>query len=146
MSTDVPNGEEISVPLAAEMLDVSIRQVDRARVTVSTVTSVRQEQVELLLASTRVEIEHVPVGRFVEEIPDTRTEGDCIVIPMVEEVVVKRLFLREEVRVVPVRTTRTHRETISVRFQEAVVSRAVPPGTDDAGGEPTRTGGSPDAE
>jgi len=53
------------------------------------------------LFSEDVSIERVPVNRLVNEIPETRSEGDVMIIPVVEEVVTvqKRLLLKEEVRV-----------------------------------------------
>ena len=44
-------------------------------------------------------------------------------VPVIEEVVVTRLFLKEEVRLRRVRTTRRHEETITVREQDAVITR-----------------------
>ncbi|GEM_PF-2226544 len=54
-----------------------------------------------------VEVEHVPVGRFVSERQPPWQEGDVLVVPVYEEqlVVVKRLLLREQLRVRRVGTT-----------------------------------------
>ena len=124
MTTEARTGEEIVLPLAAETLVVTKRTVERDTVTVATRTSTREETVALELQSTRVEIERVPINRFVDTMPVPRTEGDSIVVPVVEEVVVTRLFLKEEVRLVPVRSTRPHAETITLRTQQAVISRS----------------------
>ena len=53
-------------------------------------------------------------------------EGDTIILPVVEEVLVveRRLILKEEVRLRRVRTTRRHTETVTVREQVAVVTRS----------------------
>ncbi len=47
------------------------------------------------------EIEHVPVGRVIDAPMVQRQEGDTIVLPVIEEVLVyqKKLFLREEIRI-----------------------------------------------
>ena len=57
--------------------------------------------------------------------PPVREEGDTIVVPIVEEVLVveRRLFLKEEVSIRRVRSTERHQETVTVRHQEAVVTR-----------------------
>jgi stress response protein YsnF len=72
--------------------------------------------------------------------PAIREEGDTIVIPIVEEVLVveRRLFLKEEVRVRRVSSTERHQESVTLRHHEAVVTRlpAEPP----AAGEATETG------
>ena len=73
----------------------------------------------------RVEIERSPIGRQVDAMPAVREEGDTIVVPIVEEVLVieRRLFLKEEVRIRRVRSTEKHQETVTLRHQEAVVTR-----------------------
>ncbi|HSQ32117.1 MAG TPA: DUF2382 domain-containing protein, partial [Gemmatimonadaceae bacterium] len=75
-----------------------------------------------------VEITHEPIGRDVDAMPPIREEGDTVIIPIVEErlVLERRLFLKEEVRVRRVRASRMHRENVTLRHHEVVVS-AVPP-------------------
>ena len=135
MSSNRPTEGEIVLPLAAETIEIGRRVVETGRVTVSTVTSERTETVDVVLSTTRVRVDRVPVGRFVDAIPATRTEGDIVIMPVVEEVVVKRLFLREEVRLVPEVTTRNHQETVPLRVQEVVVLRSAR--TDATGAEAT---------
>jgi len=57
--------------------------------------------------------------------PAVREEGDTIIVPIVEEVLVieRRLFLKEEVRIRRVRSTERHQESVIIRHQEAVVTR-----------------------
>lgn len=120
----VPSNTEI-LQLHAERVDVDKRVRETGRVTVSTVTHTRDQVVEELLSDQRVEVEHVVVDRVVEEMPAVREEGDTIIIPIVEEVVVveRRLMLRKEVRITRVRSTRHHHEVVQLRSQEVVVSR-----------------------
>jgi stress response protein YsnF len=72
-----------------------------------------------------VEIERTAIGRPVEAMPAVREEGDTIVVPIVEEVLVveRRLMLKEEVRIRRVRSTQRHQERVTLRHQEAVVTR-----------------------
>jgi hypothetical protein len=46
-------------------------------------------------------VERIPVNRLVDTAPETRTEGDVTIIPIVEEVMVveKRLLLKEEIHI-----------------------------------------------
>jgi stress response protein YsnF len=57
--------------------------------------------------------------------PPSREEGDTLVIPVVEEVavVVKRLVLREEVRLRFVHTEEPFEAEVALRRQEATVER-----------------------
>ena len=127
-SRDVAGGDS-GVAAVLELLEeqavVSRRVVAGATVRVATTTSVREQQIDEALAQETVEIERVQVGRVVETAPDVRQEGDITIIPVMEEVLVleRRLVLKEEVRIRRVRTTEAHRETVQLRYQEAIVTR-----------------------
>ncbi len=119
------DSETIVVPLQAEALAVTRRQAVTGRVVVSTVTKQRSELVEEMLTGEHADIERVEIRQLIDEMPQVRQEGDTLVIPIVEEVVVveRRLFLKEEVRVRRVQTTRRHQETVVLREQSLNVSR-----------------------
>ena len=72
-----------------------------------------------------MEIDRTPIGRQVDRVPPIIDEGDTVVIPIVEEVLVveRRLLLKEEVRVRRVRSTERHQESVTLRHHEAVVTR-----------------------
>ena len=111
--------------LHAEEIAVSKRLVAGQRIRVTTKTNTRDVVVEEALNNESVVIERVPVGRYVDAVPDIRQDGDLTVMPVVDEevVVTRRLFLREEVHVRRTRTTTMHTETVTLRAQQVVVSR-----------------------
>jgi len=115
----------IIVPLLAEELSVAKQQVVTGRVHVSTVTREEAALVDEVLASEHIEIERVPVGKTLDHAPGVREEGDTLIIPVVEEVLVveRRLLLKEEVRVRRVREEARHQERVKVRRQEATITR-----------------------
>ena len=106
-------------------LSVERQQFETGRVRVNVVTRERQELVDEPLARDQVLIERVPVGRRVDAIPPIREEGDTLIVPIVEEILVleRRLMLREEVHLKRVHTTERYREQVTLRHQEAVVTR-----------------------
>ena len=122
--------EEV-LQLHAERLDVRrrVRQTGEVRIAVQTRT--RDQQIDEQLTRRAAQVEHVPVNRYVDEMPQVREEGDTTIIPVVEEILVRRLFLKEEVRVTRIDTTHAHRETVSLRYQDVVVSRTSPTETTD---------------
>ena len=119
------SASENVVPLLAEEVAVTKQVVETGRVQVARVTHEREQLIDELLARETVEIERIPIGRQVDAMPAVREEGDTIVVPIIEEVLVveRRLFLKEEVRIRRVRSTERHRETVTLRHQEAVVTR-----------------------
>ena len=70
-----------------------------------------------------VEIEHVPVGQFVSEREDPWEEDGVLVVPVYEEqlVVVKRLVLREHLRIRRVRTAETHLYEDTLRRDHLII-------------------------
>jgi stress response protein YsnF len=137
MREQAPLGEVV-VPLAEETLAVSKREVETGRVQVALTTETQTVVAREVLRGRRVEVERVPVGRTLAEgeaAPVPHEEGDTLVVPIVEEVavVVKRLVLREEVRLRFVPSERPFEQAVDVRRQRATVER-VPPGTDPPAG------------
>ncbi len=55
--------------------------------------------------------------------PEVRTEGESTVYPVMEEVLVKRLLLREEIRITPNRSLAPFSETVALRRQHASIER-----------------------
>lgn len=128
--TKDPGEAEMRIPLVEEELSVSKRQREKGRVVVQTIPRERQELVEQELERVDVEIERIPVDRVVETPPRIREEGDTLVIPVVEEVVVveKRLVLREEIRVHRRRSVEQFQQPVTLRSEDVRIERHGPSG------------------
>ena len=127
MPEQAPPGEVV-IPLAEETLTVSKREVETGRVQVALTTETQTVVARKTLRGRRVEVERVPVGRTLAEgeaAPVPHEEGNTLVIPVVEEtaVVVKRLVVREEVRLRFVPSERPFEQAVDVRRQHATVER-----------------------
>jgi uncharacterized protein (TIGR02271 family) len=116
---------ETIIPVFEEELSVAKRVVETARVRVSRVTHTHEQLVDELLQQEKVEVERVPIDRQVEVMPSVRQEGDVTIVPVVEEVlrVERHLVLKEEVHIRRVKTTERHQESVTLRRQEAQVTR-----------------------
>jgi uncharacterized protein (TIGR02271 family) len=117
--------EQTVIPLQAEEVSVSKKRVVTGQVRVATVTRQHEQLVEELLERNHVEVERTAVNREVDEAPTVREDGDTLIIPIVEEVVVvqRRLVLKEEIRISRKRETQPYQERVVVRRQEAVITR-----------------------
>ena len=125
MTTPSSDPQEIVVPLSEEQASIAKRRIVTGRVQVSRVTCEHEQLLEETLAREQVEVERTPIGKVVEVPPSVREEGDTIIIPIVEEILVveRRLLLKEEVRVRRVRSRESHRERVMLRRQEAIITR-----------------------
>ena len=125
MTTPSGDPQEILVPLSEEQASIAKRRIVTGRVQVSRVTCEHEQLLDETLAREQVEVERTPIGKVVEVPPSVREEGDTIIIPIVEEILVveRRLLLKEEVRVRRVRSSESHRERVMLRRQEAIITR-----------------------
>ena len=114
-----------TIPLVEEKVSVTKRVVPTGRVRIKTVVDERQELVREELAREEATVERVPVGREVSEPPEVREEGDVLIVPVVEEVLVveKRLVLKEELHIRKKRHVEHVEEPVVLRSERAVVER-----------------------
>lgn len=119
------SAEEPKLTLLAEEVSVGKEAVETGRLRVSTETHSREAAVDETLVQEHADVERIPVGRPISEMPSIRQEGETTVIPIVEEVVhvERRLVLKEEVRVTRRRKSERVQDRVTLRYQEAVVSR-----------------------
>ncbi|HLL91068.1 MAG TPA: YsnF/AvaK domain-containing protein, partial [Tepidisphaeraceae bacterium] len=117
--------ERVVVPLVEEQLDVTKRTVETGRVRI--VKSVREEveTIDRPLMREEVTVDRVPVGRFVDGPVPTRMDGETMIVPILEEVVVieKRVMLKEELHIR--KRAREHHapQDVTLRVEEARVER-----------------------
>ena len=107
--------------------DVTLEKIvgETGRLKIAKRTRTREAVVDSELLREEAIVETVPKGHQVFEMPVTRTEGDTMIIPVIEEVihVEKRLILKEEIHITRRKTAKRFYDTVTLRHQEAVVSR-----------------------
>ena len=114
-----------TVPLLEETVQLSKRQVVTGTVRVSTRTETFDDVADVMLDHDVVDVTRVIIGRLVEAPPSIRIEGDTTIVPVIEErfVVVKQLYLKEEVHIRRHVEQAPSRTPIQLRRQHAVVER-----------------------
>jgi stress response protein YsnF len=118
------------IPLVEEDVLISKRDVTTGRVRVSTILDLVEDVARAALDEERVEVTRVPVGREVAERPAVRTDGDTVIVPVLEEVLVveKRLMLKEELHIRRIVTTEDVAVPVTLRKQRGIVERIAPEG------------------
>jgi len=119
------NGQEIVIPVVEEVATVQKRAVEAGMVEIHKTVHERTEVIDIPLHSEEVEIERVNVNRIVDEPVQVRHEGDTMIIPLLEEVLVveKKLVLREEVHVKRVRKEVHESREVTLREERVEVAR-----------------------
>ena len=114
------------LPVVVEELEVGRRTVTTGVVRVRKEVREREELVDETITREDVHIERVPVGQMIDVPPGVRNEGETLVIPILEEVLVveKRLRLKEEVRVTWRRVAEPVQQRVMLRDEQVVVERS----------------------
>ena len=115
----------VVIPIVEESLLIDKRVEETGVVRIRKTVTEHPETVVVDSTRETVEVERIPMDRFVDGPVETRQEGDTTVISVVEEVVVTetRLKLREEIRITRKRSTESVEKTVVLRKEEAVVER-----------------------
>ncbi|XYH93581.1 DUF2382 domain-containing protein [Sorangium sp. So ce1128] len=121
------------MPVVVQELEMKKRTIESGRVRITKQVNERVEAVEEPLERERVFVERVAINQVVTEPPATRQEGDTLIVPVVEEVLVveKRLVLKEELHITRVRSVEmSPPEHVTLRSEEVRVERVPPRGSD----------------
>jgi stress response protein YsnF len=120
--------ESVTIPVLQEQAWVEKHTVDTGRgVRVHKTVVEHPYQIDERLLREDVEVAHVPVDRIValDQAPATRYEGETLVVPIVEEVLVveRRLRIKEELRITRTRREERHAETVMLKSEQVSVER-----------------------
>ncbi len=123
-----PAEQPYVLPVIAEELEITRRRVETGRLRVQKRVHTTTELVDEPLLREHITVERVPVNRVIEQPVGLRQEGDTLIVPVLEEVLVveKRLVLREEVRITR-HTDEAHEpQQLTLRREEVTVVRVDP--------------------
>lgn len=115
------------VPVIAEELEVGKREVVVGGVRVTKKVVEHEEMIDVPLARDRLVVERVPLHQTVpsDALPTMRQEGDTLVVPLLQEVIVveKRFVLTEEVRLTRLREEAHAPQTVVLKREEVSIER-----------------------
>jgi uncharacterized protein (TIGR02271 family) len=117
------SGGQRTIPVAEELLEIGKRTVQTGTIRISKRVREREEEIDQPLLKQRVEVERVPVNRFVETAVPVRQQDGTTIVAVLEEVLVveKRLLLREELHIRTISETVRHRQKVMLRNEEVEV-------------------------
>ena len=82
------------------------------------------EVVDVPVSEEQVDVRRVAINRPVDQALPVRQEGDVTIVPVFEEVLVKRILLREEIRISRKQHVAEVEDVVRLRTQDVVVDRA----------------------
>jgi uncharacterized protein (TIGR02271 family) len=131
--------EELVIPEINEFATIEKHLVETGAVRIHKHVEHVEKRFHPTLSREEVRVERIPVNRIVKEPPPVRTEGDTTIVPVLEEVLVKLLLVKEEVHITRVKTEVPGEERpVTLRREEITVERTTPtPSSPASSGEPT---------
>jgi uncharacterized protein (TIGR02271 family) len=119
---------QMSFPVMEEQLQVEKRLVETGRgIRIHKTIEERQQMIDEPLMRDELSVEHVAVGQIVPEgqVPEMRYEGETLVVPVLEEVIVvqKQLLLKEEVRITRRRQEVHEPQQVALRSEHIRIER-----------------------
>lgn len=116
---------QIVVPLIAEEIVIGKKTVETGGVRVRKTVREDVQRIDEPIVREHLDVKRVEVNQFVETAPTIRYEGDVMIVPVLEEVVVtqKRLLLREEIHLVKRREEIANVQEITLRREEITLEK-----------------------
>lgn len=113
------------IPIVEEQAVILKRKTLAEGVRVRTVVHEDEAVIDEPIAIETIEVERVPLERWVEGPVPVRQEGGTTIVTLLEEVVVveKRLRATEEVRITKRRDVEKSSQSVTLRREEAVIER-----------------------
>jgi uncharacterized protein (TIGR02271 family) len=123
-----PADQPYVLPVIAETLDVQRQRIEVGRIRIQKRVHEQQELVDEPLLREEAQIERVAINRVIDQPVGIRNEGETLIIPILEEVLVveKKLMLREELRITKRSVETHHPQEVTLRSEEVIVERVEP--------------------
>lgn len=119
------DAERYVVPILHEELQIGKRVKRIGGVQVHKTVHERVEVLNVPIRIETCEVERIPINMYVDEAPPIAYEGDDLIVPVLEEVLIveKRLMLKEKIRIKRHKQMATHAEHVTLREEHVEVTR-----------------------
>ena len=115
--------KEVVIPVIEETVSIGKAVKENATLKVTKEVTEKDETVDVSLLSDDYIVEHVAVNRYEDEAPKVRQEGNTLIVPVVKEVLVKRLLVVEEIRITKRSVERSEQHNVRLRKETVKVER-----------------------
>jgi uncharacterized protein (TIGR02271 family) len=115
----------VVIPVIREELQVSKEHIETGKIRLTKTVHQEQITVDETILSEQVDVQRVPVNRYVDTLPTVRQEDGKTIIPLVEEVLVveKRLLLREEIHIHVHKENKPVSQEVTLKREDVTIER-----------------------
>jgi uncharacterized protein (TIGR02271 family) len=111
------------IPVIEEEIIIDKKLVKKEGIIVKKEIISEDVSVDIPLLKEHLDIQRIPLNQYLDKRPEIRYEGDTMIIPVLKEVIEKRLLLVEEIRITKTVTSETASEKITLSKQKVTVTR-----------------------
>lgn len=119
--TDI--GEVVTIPIVEEQVNIETAIIETGRIQILKQVTEENERINIPLIHEEHSIEHIPINTFVDGLPSIRQEGGTMIIPVLKEVMVKRVLLVEEIRITKHTVQTNELQQVTLRKENVTVER-----------------------
>ncbi len=114
----------VTIPIIEEHLEVGKKVIETGRVIINKKVKEEKESIEVSLSHDEFKVEHIPINQFADGVlPTIRQEGNSTFIPVLKEVMVKRILLVEEIKITRHIISTTEHVEVALQKESISVSR-----------------------
>ncbi len=123
-SPSIEATESTVIPVIEEQAQVEVRQDITGKVHVSKTVTTETVQVEVPYTQENVVIDRIAVNEYVDDVPPAvRYEGEVMIVPVLQEVLVKKTLLVEELHITKVRESTSEEQAVTLRKEVVNIQR-----------------------
>lgn len=111
------------IPVIREEVVTGTKVVKKASILIRRIINTEEVTVDIPVKSDHYETEHIPKNEFVDSRPEIRQEGETTIIPVIKEVLVKKLLLTEEIRITRKVQFKERAKKITLKKEEVKITR-----------------------
>ncbi|MEJ8803781.1 YsnF/AvaK domain-containing protein [Pontibacter sp. H249] len=124
-SEDSQSKPEKTIPVIEERLNVSVQDVEKAKVRVSKQVHEEEVTVDVPFVHEEIDVQRIAKNISIEAIPDVRYEGETMIVPVIKEeiVVQKKLVLVEEIHITKRKVEEHNPQQVRLKKEEIKIDR-----------------------
>ncbi len=120
---EINSNNTLVIPVLEERAVIGKEVTETGTIRIEKQVAEREETVSISLSHDEHTIEHVSQNIYVDTIPVIRQEGDTMIIPVLQEVMVKRMLLVEEIRITKHTIQTKEPQQVTLRKESVTVER-----------------------
>lgn len=119
------DSQERVIPVIEESVHIDKKWVESGKINIVKSVTEQDEVIDIPLSHEEVNVERVEVNKYVDTLPPpVRYEGDTMIIPVLKEVVVKRVMVVEELRVTKKEVQTHEQQHVTIKKEEVKINRS----------------------